>query len=140
MHQACIKPDYMNFFFISSRQSEQKDCPSRGKTKILSVAQVASSSTTSPSLRSTCWSALEQDESRENKSRARALTTPAFHAKTLPRNNFQGQQVVSATTAKADHSNAEISDLIKEQLLLLLSAVTTVALISIQMVSLPSET
>lgn len=65
--------------------------------------------------------------------------SPAFHAKTLPRNNFQGQ-VVYAKTAKADHGNAEISDLIKEQLLLLFSAIATVILISIQMVSLSSET
>lgn len=66
--------------------------------------------------------------------------SPVFYAKTLPRNNFQGQQVVSAKTAKADCGNAEISDLIKEQLLLLFSAITTVILISIQMVSLSSET
>lgn len=42
--------------------------------------------------------------------------------------------------AKADFGNTLISDLIKQQMLLLLQVITCVTLISIQMASLPTET
>ena len=91
-------------------------------------------------IQSARWSALEQDKPKENQSRARALSCHQRSMLKLFLEIISRAISTLQNTAKAEHGNAEISDLIKEQLLLLLSAITTVKPISIQMVSLSSET